>query len=174
MPGNAHARWLAAALLTLSVSSPIESATDDPSAADCSFSHPQLPGVCRVTVAVGKQSTPQQTCASVLHCINGTVCTEAQKYCPNPGVAKNWKLASAAAATPRAACAFRNGGYNGWCRLSVPVPKGATPQQACEAVVPCLNGTPCDGFVNYCQADIVSGWKVAEAKPAAILAAPEH
>jgi len=174
MSRNLHARWLAEALLALTVTSPIHSAPNEPQAADCSFRHPQLPGLCRVTVAVGKQSTPQQTCASVLHCINATVCAEAQKYCPNPGVTRIWKLASATAARPRADCAFSNGGYNGWCRLSVPLPKGSTPQQACEAVVPCLNGTSCEGFVNYCQADIVSGWKVAEAKAATAQAAPKY
>jgi len=168
-------RWLLAALLALSTVAPLESTSpNDQTTADCSFSHPQLPGLCRVTVLVPRHSTPQRACDSVLHCINATVCADAQKYCPNPGVSKAWKLAGAAAAMPRAACAFSNGGYNGWCRLTVPLPKGATPQQACEAVVPCLNGQPCEGFVNYCQSDIVSGWKVAEAKAAPVQAAPTH
>ncbi len=174
MGRNRLARWLAAALLLLPTARLVESAPNDPEAADCSFRHPQLPGLCRVTVAVARHSTPQHACDSVLRCINATVCGEAQSYCPNPGVAKNWKLASATAAQPRADCAFSNGGYNGWCRLSVPLPSGAAPRQACEAVVPCLNGASCEGFVNYCQADIVSGWKVAEAKPAAVQAAPKH
>jgi hypothetical protein len=174
MGRNLLARWLAAALLALPTASLVESAPNDAAAADCSFRHPQLPGVCRVTVAVARHSTPQHACDSVLRCINATVCAEAQSYCPNPGVPKIWKLSSATAAQPRADCAFSNGGYSGWCRLSVPVPKGATPQQACEAVVPCLNGAPCEGFVHHCQADIVSGWKVAEARPATVQAAPKH
>ena len=168
------ARWLAAALFAFSSAGLMESASNEPSAADCSFRHPQLPGLCRVTVAVARHSTPQHACDSILRCINATVCNEAQNYCPNPGVSKVWKLASATPARPRADCAFSNGGYSGWCRLSVPLTKGATPQKACEAVVPCLNGAPCEGFVNHCQADIVSGWKVAEAKAATVQAAPKH
>lgn len=162
---------LAALLLAFSTAA---SAPSGPQAADCSFRHPQLPGLCRLTIGVAAHSTPERTCESVLRCVNATVCAEAQTYCPNPGVAKIWKLASAAAAQPRADCAFSNGGYNGWCRIGVPLAKGATPRQACEAVASCLNGAPCEGFVNYCQPDIVSGWKVAEAKPGTVLAAPKH
>ena len=101
-------RWFAAGVLVLSAARSVESMppNDQPAAADCAFSHPQLPGQCRLTIAVPPHSTPQRTCDSVLRCINATICAEAQTYCPNPGVPKVWKLASASAAVPRADCAF--------------------------------------------------------------------
>ena len=140
----------------------------DPPPAECAFTHPDLPGFCSVTVPVPRHSTLQQACESVLRCINGSACADAQKYCPNPGVSKVWKLDSAkpgvliTASTPRVDCGFSNPGYSGWCRLIAPVPDGMTPRQACEAVVPCLNGTPCPGYVNHCGPDLMSGWQLAQ------------
>ena len=47
---------------------------------------------------------------------------------------------------------------------SVAGPAGATPKQACEAVLRCLNGNACES--NYCNAgNIRSGWRLEEAKP---------
>ena len=67
---------------------------------------------------------------------------------------------------PRADCAFSNAAYSGWCRQSVPVPAGSTPQRACEAVLSCLNGNACTS--NYCNApNIRGGWRLEEAKPSA-------
>ena len=67
---------------------------------------------------------------------------------------------------PRADCAFSNPGYSGWCRQSVPVQSGSTPQKACEAVLSCLNGNACTA--NYCNApNIRGGWKLEEVKPSA-------
>lgn len=64
---------------------------------------------------------------------------------------------------PQAACAFSNPGYSGWCRQTVPMAQGATPKQACEAVLSCLNGNACAS--NYCNApNIRSGWRLEEAK----------
>jgi hypothetical protein len=65
---------------------------------------------------------------------------------------------------PRADCAFSNPAYSGWCRQSVSVPSGSTPQKACEAVLSCLNGNACEA--NYCNApNIRGGWKLEEVKP---------
>ena len=65
--------------------------------------------------------------------------------------------------TPKADCAFSNPGYSGWCRQTVPIPAGATPKKACEAVLSCLNGNACES--NYCNAqNIRSGWRLEEAK----------
>src|SRR5262252_2938741 len=81
-----------------------------PPQADCTFTHPDLPGFCSVMVPVPRHSTLKQTCDSVLRCINGSACADAQKYCPNPGVSKIWKLDSAkpgvviTASTPRVDC----------------------------------------------------------------------
>ena len=139
-----------------------------PLQADCVFTHPDLPGFCGVTVPVPAHSTVPQACESVLRCINGSACADAQKYCPNPGVSKIWKLDTArpgvviTASTPRVDCGYSNPGYSGWCRLTVPVPDGMQPRQACEMVVPCLNGTPCPGYVNFCGPDLHSGWQLAQ------------
>ena len=64
----------------------------------------------------------------------------------------------------KADCAFSNPGYSGWCRYTVAIPQGATPKQACEAVLSCLNDNACAS--NPCNANnIRSGWKLEEAKP---------
>jgi hypothetical protein len=163
--------WLRSAALTLVLVCTVRasgSPSSVPSQADCVFTHPDLPGFCSVTVPVPRHSSIQQTCESVLRCINGSACADAQKYCPNPGVSKIWKLDAArpgvviTASTPRVDCGYSNPGYSGWCRLTVPVPDGTTPKQACEMVVPCLNGTPCPGYVNFCGPDLHSGWQLAQ------------
>src|SRR5262245_53455796 len=65
--------------------------------------------------------------------------------------------------SPRADCAFSNPGYSGWCRQTVPMAAGATPKQACEAVLSCLNGNACTA--NYCNApNVRGGWRLEEAK----------
>ena len=123
-----------------------------PANADCSFSHPQLPGRCNVTVPVPGNSSPQQACDEVLRCINGSQCRDADKYCPKP-------------ARPRVNCAYSNPGHAGWSLL-VPVPEGLTPRQACEAVLTCLNGSPCEGFNQSYYPDTRSGWRFKEIQPA--------
>lgn len=68
---------------------------------------------------------------------------------------------------PKADCAFSNAHYSGWCRVTVGVPDGANPQQACGAVLQCLNGdnSSCQGNINPCRApDIRNGWRLEEAK----------
>lgn len=70
--------------------------------------------------------------------------------------------------TLKADCAFSNQYYSGWCRVTIPVPEGSTPRQACEAVLRCLNGdnSSCAGNINPCHApNIRSGWRMEEAKP---------
>ncbi len=64
----------------------------------------------------------------------------------------------------RADCAFSNAAYSGWCRQSVPVPSGSTPQKACESVLSCLNGNACTA--NYCNApNIRGGWRLEQVRP---------
>ena len=57
-------RIAALSLLLLSTDFAIGVPSEGPEAtqADCSFSHPQLPGRCNVTVAVPRHSTPRQAC----------------------------------------------------------------------------------------------------------------
>ncbi len=134
--------------------------------ADCSFSNANIAGFCRVTVPVPRNSTPQQACEAVLRCINGVNCPDSQKYCFNPGVTKIWKLVEAMASPPRVNCAYSNANYSGWCRRTAPVPKGLTPRQACEEVLACMNGSPCEGFTQPCDPYNWSGWRLAEVSPA--------
>ena len=71
---------------------------------------------------------------------------------------------------PRVDCAFSNQYYSGWCRLTIPLRGGSTPQQACETVLRCLNGdnAVCDGNVHPCHApELRNGWKLEEVKPSA-------
>lgn len=137
----------------------------DAGGADCSFSHPQLPGRCNVTVPMPRSSSPQQSCGDVLRCINGTVCRDAEKYCYNPGVSKTWKLEEAVPSRPRVNCGYSNRSSSGWCWLLVPIPHGTTPQQACESVVSCLNGGPCEGYIHVCDPSNRIGWKFEQARP---------
>jgi hypothetical protein len=68
---------------------------------------------------------------------------------------------------PKADCAFSNAYYSGWCRVTVGMADGVTPQQACGAVLQCLNGdnSSCQGNINPCHApDIRNGWRLEEAK----------
>jgi len=155
-------------LLLLSPAGPTDQSKSQaaPASADCSFSHPQLPGRCWTTVPVPRGSNPQQACDGVLRCINGSYCPEADRYCHNPGVPKTWKLEDAIPTRARVNCAYSNPTSSGWCRLTAPVPKGMTPRQACEAVVPCLNGSPCEGYIHLCDPDNRAGWKLEEVSPA--------
>ena len=84
-----------------------------------------------------------------------------------------WSVASSLPSNgdaPKADCAFSNQYYSGWCRKTIPLPEGSTPQQACETVLRCLNGenSVCEGNINPCHSpEIRSGWKLEEAKPSA-------
>ena len=74
---------------------------------------------------------------------------------------------SAKGSAPKADCAFSNAYYSGWCRVTVNIPEGATPQHACEVVLGCLNGenSSCQGNINPCQApDVRSGWRLEESR----------
>jgi hypothetical protein len=144
-----------------------EPAKSEAHTADCSFSNPNIPGWCNVTIPVPRHSTPQQACDAVLRCMNSSACPDHQKYCVNPGTARDWKLEEAKASLPRVDCAYSNSGFSGWCRRTSPVPRGMTPRQACEAIVPCLNGAPCQGFSQYCDPEIRTGWRLAEVNPSA-------
>ncbi len=142
------------------------SPNDEATKADCSFSNANIAGICNVTVPVPRHSTPKQACDAVLRCINGSNCPDSQKYCFNPGVSKIWKLEEAKASLPRVNCAYSNPSYSGWCRRTAPVPKELTPLQACEAVLACMNGSPCEGFTQPCDPDNWSGWRLEEVQSA--------
>jgi hypothetical protein len=59
-------------------------------------------------------------------------------------------------------CAFSNPAYSGLCKESVPLPNGATPQQACQSVLNCLNNSQCEK--TYCNATTQrGGWKLESA-----------
>jgi len=68
-------------------------------------------------------------------------------------------------------CSLSNPSYSGWCRATVPVPKGKTGQSACEGVLACLNDTHCTK--TYCEATTTrGGWKLEKVEPASSSARP--
>jgi hypothetical protein len=136
----------------------------DGAQADCSFSHPQLPGRCNLTIPLPRNSTPEHACDAVLRCLNSGACTQREKYCHNTGLVRDWKLEEAKVWTPPVQCGFSNPAYSGWCWRAVPVPAGFTPAQACQAVLACLNGSACEGFNQYCDAEnqVRSGWRLEQ------------
>jgi len=64
---------------------------------------------------------------------------------------------------PKATCVFTNPGFSGKCVENADVPQGSTAQQACEAILQCLNAVDC--LKTYCGATTVrGGWKLESAK----------
>ena len=64
---------------------------------------------------------------------------------------------------PQATCVFTNPAYSGKCTQTTPLTQGATPAQACQAVLDCLNNTEC--LKTYCNATTVrTGWKLESSK----------
>ncbi len=67
------------------------------------------------------------------------------------------------AAPARATCVFTNPAYSGKCVENADVADGSTPQQACQAILACLNAVDC--LKTYCSATTVrTGWKLESAK----------
>jgi hypothetical protein len=66
-------------------------------------------------------------------------------------------------AAPQATCVLTNPAYSGKCTQTTPLLQGATPAQACQAVLDCLNNANC--LKTYCDATTVrTGWKLESAK----------
>jgi hypothetical protein len=64
---------------------------------------------------------------------------------------------------PSATCVFTNPGFSGKCVENTDVAQGASPAQACEAILQCLNDVDC--LKTYCQATTIrTGWKLESAK----------
>ena len=62
----------------------------------------------------------------------------------------------------RATCTFSNASFSGKCVETTDVPTGASAQDACEAILRCLNDTGC--VKTYCQATTIrSGWRLESA-----------
>jgi hypothetical protein len=71
--------------------------------------------------------------------------------------------AQSPAPTAQATCVFSNPAFAGKCIEKAPVAQGATPAQACESILQCLNNVDC--LKTYCQATTVrTGWKLESAK----------
>jgi len=63
----------------------------------------------------------------------------------------------------RAVCVFTNPAFSGQCVENADVAQGATAQQACQAILSCLNNVDC--LKTYCSATTIrSGWKLESAK----------
>src|SRR5262249_34825094 len=64
---------------------------------------------------------------------------------------------------PKATCGCTDPAFSGKCVENADVPQGATAQQACEAILQCLNAVDC--LKTYCGATTVrGGWKLESAK----------
>ncbi len=72
--------------------------------------------------------------------------------------------ASSAGPPPaQATCVFTNPAYSGKCVENASVADGSTPQQACQAILSCLNNVDC--LKTYCSATTIrTGWKLESAK----------
>ncbi len=72
-------------------------------------------------------------------------------------------VAPAAAPPPRATCTFTNASYSGKCIENADIAEGSSAQQACQAILSCLNNVNC--LKTYCSATTIrTGWKLESAK----------
>jgi hypothetical protein len=72
-------------------------------------------------------------------------------------------LSSAGPPPTQATCVFTNPAYSGKCVENASVADGSTPQQACQAILSCLNNVDC--LKTYCSATTIrTGWKLESAK----------
>jgi hypothetical protein len=68
-----------------------------------------------------------------------------------------------AAPPPQATCVFTNAAYAGKCVENADIAQGSSPQQACQAILSCLNNVEC--LKTYCSATTIrSGWQLESAK----------
>jgi hypothetical protein len=66
-------------------------------------------------------------------------------------------------APPTATCVFSNPAFAGKCVENADIGQGSSAQQACEAILSCLNNVDC--LKTYCQAtEIRGGWRLESAK----------
>ncbi len=75
---------------------------------------------------------------------------------------------AAAPPPPQATCVFTNPAYSGKCVENADIAEGSSPQQACQAILSCLNNVEC--LKTYCSATTIrSGWtaRVGEIGPGA-------
>jgi len=70
-------------------------ASDSPATATCVFRNPGYSGQCVQTEGIAAGSTAQQTCESILACLNNVGCTKT--YCQATTVRGGWTLESATA-----------------------------------------------------------------------------
>jgi hypothetical protein len=70
-------------------------AADSPGTATCVFQNPGYSGQCVQTQEIEAGSTAQQTCESILACLNNVHCTKT--YCQATTVRGGWTLESATA-----------------------------------------------------------------------------
>jgi hypothetical protein len=70
-------------------------ASDSPGTATCVFRNPGYSGQCVQTEEIAAGSTAQQTCESILSCLNNVGCTKT--YCQATTVRGGWTLESATA-----------------------------------------------------------------------------
>ena len=64
---------------------------------------------------------------------------------------------------PQATCTFTNPGYSGKCVENAEIAESSNAQQACQAILSCLNNVDC--LKTYCSATTIrTGWRLESAK----------
>jgi hypothetical protein len=90
-------RWFALAALlctTMLGMAPAASPTSAPAPrATCVFTHPAFAGKCTETAVIAEGSSAQQSCDSILKCLNDIACLKT--YCQATTIRSGWKLESA-------------------------------------------------------------------------------
>lgn len=61
--------------------------------ATCVFANAAFAGKCTENATVAQGSSPQQTCESILRCLNDTACLKT--YCQATEIRSGWRLESA-------------------------------------------------------------------------------
>lgn len=78
---------------------------------------------------------------------------------PRPAAGQGREASRSGAAPSKATCVFTHPAFSGKCTENVDVAEGATPAEACSAILNCLNDVRCTR--TYCSATTLRGsWKL--------------
>ena len=83
---------------TLLAAPPAPTAPAPTASATCVFTNPAFSGKCTETASVPDGSSAQQTCESILKCLNDTACLKT--YCQATTIRSGWRLDSVKGSQP--------------------------------------------------------------------------
>ncbi|MEX0879095.1 MAG: hypothetical protein WEB59_16455 [Thermoanaerobaculia bacterium] len=86
-------RSSAALVFFLIIAGGLPAAPDTSNGATCVFTNPAFAGKCVENAKVAQGGSPQQSCESILRCLNETACLET--YCQSTTIRSGWRLESA-------------------------------------------------------------------------------